>query len=426
MTGQQSVMERLETIPFDPIAMAGDSSRATLPEMIEPTTDLIAKTYVSMRENSREIALAAGLAGTALFSVGAALTVGAQEAKAATTDQAVVGEPQITSQTTIVRIGSQSVNADALSTSKGGAEGKVTILSNILTKGTPKAVVRKAERNGKCVTRSGEKNVIHTEGWNVNGGREFGRDYRTSRFCFINGHWVRVKCGNRAFINVPTPRPPVKGKVLWVSNMNKAVLSVKASAHAKAEAKCDLPGASASAIGEGSGSASANVRFKALARGKFGASNVRNFVNSYRSSATLEANADATADASAKANCSTTPPGDIPPPKERVNNPPTVDLVSPEHMFVNGTVEICAYGNDPDGQSDIASRSMTESGKGSFVSDIRSGDEPGEFCRDFFAGTSAGEAVITATVTDKAGKSSSPDTERFPILDDSNGGPGSF
>ena len=106
-------------------------------------------------------------------------------------------------------------------------------------------------------------------------------------------------------------------------------------------------------------------------------------------------------------------PGTPTTPNTPANNKPSVDLVGPQHVLTGGIVDICAYGSDPN--NDIVSRNFSETGNGNFISGVYNGDEPGEFCQTYKAGTESDTATITANVTDSANNSAA-DSETFPIV----------
>ena len=397
---------------FDPVVMA-ETDRFTIDQTIS-----------AMKEHPYLAATAALAAGSIVAGVSTSAALATERSSTQTPNQ-VVG------QSTSMNLNGVPLRAESLASTTAGEKGKVTVLANINEHGTPSHLVRRAERNGNCRTVNGRKEVIYTEGWNVNGERAYGRDVRVSRICKIAGRWVRVKCNNE--VRVVPPKPPVQGRKLWVTNMNKAVLRVTSRARATANANCVVPGASAVASAEGSGVATASVRFSSLVRGKHAPTAVSGFRFKVTTSAEAQANANAYAKAEARCHAvpgvpPPPPPPPIgpppPPPVVPVKNYPFVDLVDLQHMFVNGSAEVCAFGNDTGGQGNIASRQMTESGDGNFISNIYNGDEPGEFCRRFAAGTTPGTAAITATVINREG-AIAQDSESWPILSD-QGGPGSF
>lgn len=299
------------------------------------------------------------------------------------------------------------------------AKGKVTILANVSAKSIPKKQLRKLERNNQCRTFNGKKVDIKTKGLGVNGWT-YGRDYRTSRFCKVNGQWKRVKCQNPSEIKIKTPpKPRPDRKVIFVRSNAEAKLSVKATSIAVASCKTADGVAYASAYARGDAKGSASMRTFVKTKGQ---SVIR---------VQGQADAEARTNAEAKVNCGSnsievttvkpTPPPEKPPynpPKK--NLPPSVDLVGPQHIKTGGELEICAYGTDPEGQGDIVSRNFSETGNGNFITPVYSGDEAGEFCIGYKAGTTADNASVTATVRDTQNNSAS-DTESFPIDDSQDG-----
>jgi hypothetical protein len=126
---------------------------------------------------------------------------------------------------------------------------------------------------------------------------QYGRDLRTSRVCFENGKWIRVKCGNIEIIKHAPPKPPVPGKVVWVKSFANASIKLHADVTAKAAAECHSPDNAVAAIAYGEGSARADVqeRLKAFVKAK------GNSLISLTGS--MEGKASATASAKAIAFC---------------------------------------------------------------------------------------------------------------------------
>lgn len=341
--------------------------------------------------------------------------------------------PSVTT-TVTTKIDGWSVNVESLARTTEGSVGRITVLGNILPNGTPKKQVRKAEREGDCRTINGRKTELYTAGWNTRGGISYGRDERISRFCYINGRLIRVNCGNAAYIK-KTPKPPVKGRVIWVQNMNKATLLVSANAQAIARDECRTPdgNASAGAYGEGKGSASARVNLKSLYTARSGAENPRSVYARISSEATVKATADATA--KAKANCASTTTTTVvtvtknnpTPQPPLLNSPPIVEFTGPEHMFIRGEAQLCASVTDPNGVEDINpdSRRFISLGSGK-MSEVVESRGTSKFCQKLESGFFPGTAVVFATAADRGGLEATSDTESWPILDDSQGGPGSF
>lgn len=219
-----------------------------------------------------------------------------------------------------------TVNASDIST------GKVTILGNIRARGTPKRLEREAET---CRTVNGRKNIVYTEGLSGPDRKgTFGRDFRKSRICLIDGQWIRVKCNNRVIFR--KPKNVVEGRVLWVKNIARLDLNVKAKA--VAVARCEEGGASAYA--EGHGSAKARVRFKT-------------FIKSRGNTAiTVGGRAWAKAEAAAKAQveCESSEKIIEKPAEQPMNNPPSGEMKPPQHLYSRGLGKICVDNiKDPDG-----------------------------------------------------------------------------
>lgn len=299
---------------------------------------------------------------------------------------------------TFARVGSSKMSMEDFA--------NVKVLGN--ARSVSSARLRRAERQGNCQTIDGKKTTIFTEGHYENG-RTYGRDTRTSRFCRIGRIWYRVACGNKARFSPPKNHIP--GTIVWVNNYNRANVEVSTKAYAVASADCKTPDglASASASGRADAHTSASLSIKSAMKAR---GSVQRLKSSTQTSASAEAvsKASAQAEASCVSQNTITPPGIPPKPPEKL--PPTVDLVDLQHTLVNGEAQVCAYGKPP---NTITYQNMTESGDGNFISDIYSGDEPGEFCRVFKAGTSPGMAIITASVADTSGNSAS-ETESWPIV----------
>lgn len=295
------------------------------------------------------------------------------------------------------------------------AEGKVTILANVSTKMSAKQQ-RRLEKQGRCRTFNGKRVDIKTYGYGVDGG-QYGRDYRTSRFCKVNGNWIRVRCKNPAIIErqAPPARNP-NNKFIFV-NKGFAKANLNLSATATATAYCQEGGAGASASATASASSKGSLRWLVKTNGrKYGSGRVKT-VSRLEGRATGRASAKA----SAKVECSSQEVVIVkqpPPPEQPQNNPPAVDLIGPQHVKTGGIYDFCSYESDPN--NDIVGRSYSETGRGNFISNIYRGDEPGEYCITYKAGTEAENATVSVKVTDSANNMAS-DSETFPVDDSSKG-----
>jgi hypothetical protein len=102
-----------------------------------------------------------------------------------------------------------------------------------------------------------------------------------------------------------------------------------------------------------------------------------------------------------------------PPPDVQPKFGPDVDVVGWQHILAGDEQLACAY--ERIGSAAIAQRNFSEQGSGEFVGFIRPGDEAGEWCIPYKAGTESGNASITYTAEDTNGLSDS-DTEHFPTI----------
>lgn len=340
------------------------------------------------------------------LAVGAAVLAGA--VGLAETNRAIAEEaPVITNEG--LTMTSEVHIAKSKASSKSVA--KIEVWANNRT--VSKAKIKEAEESGGCDVVSGSEAIdmgIQTQGYNGSG-VGYAPENRRSTLCDLDGdgdYDVRAECGNKVIDR--RPQPEEAKYTMWVNNWNKAKGKVKAKAKAFAEAECKTANTSAYARGEAYASAIGRFRIKSVAGAE--GEGIEKIVVETEGNAAAKARARARAKAVAKCEESD---GSVPPPAP-ANQPPGVDLVDRQHSITGDVVEVCAYGSDPEGQSDIVNRSMTESGDGNFTTNIYNGDESGEFCRRFAAGTSEGTAVITAKVIDTAGNSAS-DTESWPIVD---------
>lgn len=225
------------------------------------------------------------------------------------------------------------------------AKSNVTILSNVSAKPLPRRLVERLERKGACKTFNGKETVIYTWGLGEGGGT-YGRDKRKSRFCKINGQWIRVRCRNPAIIK-EVPKDRVKfGRVLFVKSFANAKITLKAES--VASVRCVQGGASAE--GYGRAVATSTVSLRSFVRSR-GAAAVRTYG---------KAHGEAYTEAQASAKCEQTesqttftgdnPPPPPPPPPAQQNQPPRGEMAPPQHLYSQGIGKICV-GNisDPEG-----------------------------------------------------------------------------
>lgn len=140
------------------------------------------------------------------------------------------------------------------------ASGKTSILINYSAKGMSKRQHRRLEAQNRCRTFNGKKVMIHTKGLPGGGPGQYGRDLRTSRFCKVNGKWVRVRCKNPAFVETPPPpRMTLPTPPIFVKHAKGSVPIV---ARAEAVAQCVTSDGTASAYAKASGSATGSVSLK--------------------------------------------------------------------------------------------------------------------------------------------------------------------
>lgn len=188
--------------------------------------------------------------------------------------------------TITARFGSTEASAEDISSSR------VTVLENIKASGTPKKLVKKAERNGDCfnVGKGTKYPKFWNQGRNVNSTTKFGLDSRFSRVCEIGGKLIRIACNNEVRLR-NKPSNSVETPVVFVKSFAKT--NVQVSAVALAVAECTEGGASAFAFGYGSATGSVNAR--TLVRGK-GRGKTATQIG-------VQANASADASAKAKVKC---------------------------------------------------------------------------------------------------------------------------
>lgn len=293
---------------------------------------------------------------------------------------------------------------------------RIQILSNVSTKALPRRTVNRLEKQGKCQTFDGKKVDIHTFGLGLGGGA-YGQDFRKSRFCFMNGRWVRVICRNPAIIKFRPPKPP-KVKTFFVRTFVDA--KAKIATKATAVAECDTGGAKASA----SASATSGVKIvplRALVRTR-GSSVIRIQNNT---------NILAASRAKAKVDCNSTEktvtivtPGEVKP-----NTPPKGDVKPPKHMYPGGVDKICVDNihdkeGDPVKAHDFRvyrAGDPHKQGMGSFSGPVYP-EAGGAQCQTYQAPYVFKDTQLVATAKLSDGKSSSDATPgSFPVLTDDFG-----
>ena len=301
---------------------------------------------------------------------------------------------------------------------KDGDFSKVIVMGNY--RSVSRAEVEEARQEGECFWVNGKKEEVYVEGVTADG-VGMGRDTRKSEFCEVdedvNGDGkvndediVRAKCGNFAVIG-EKPEGALES-VIWVEGKGK--IRVDVESEAKAWANCTTSDGLASAGAEGSAKASASGFLKMKGSIKSIVRKAQGKINQLvEKSLSGKGMAKSKAHAVADAQCTEgTAPVPTKPPTPG-NTPPSVDLIGPQHVLTGGVIDVCAYGRDAN--FDIVSQSFSETGNGNFISAVYKGDEAGEFCQTYKAGTEADDATITATVTDAANQSAS-DSESFPIV----------
>lgn len=265
----------------DNIAQA-EAAYAVAPEAVSAEEPYGSKSIFDKVRKSR-VGRFVAIGGAALAMTGAAETVNADHAEAQTPATATIVKESLKIE---MSVAGSKVSAEDI------ASGKKTILGNIVVNGTPKAKVRKAEKNGDCKDVDGKKEVVYTEG-RKEAGRAWGRDTRLSRFCKIAGRWIRIKCGNPAKFKKPAKAIE---NVIWVKNYAKTKLSLKAHAEADARAECKTSTSSAIASGHGEADASVTASLKSTMKIK---GRMRQLIARMSGSATGSAKAKATATAEA-------------------------------------------------------------------------------------------------------------------------------
>ncbi len=226
--------------------------------------------------------------------------------------------------------------------------------------------------------------------------------------------------------------PIIKGRVVEVSSFNTS-FTLHSEATARVNCVSNAGSSEAAARGVGDQSVSLKNVLKNVAEYRAFMGNVN--VDT-KNSVLISLRDKMSSSAYAKVTCvdkplppsppPPTPPENPKPPTPPKNAPPVIDMVKPQHMLVNGILQICGYVSDPDGLGDIKGMpTITFSGDINAVSDVYAGDETGEYCKDAKAGTVVGEATATGVVTDKAGNQAQ-DTINWPVVSDNPGNPGAF
>jgi hypothetical protein len=323
----------------------------------------------------------------------------------------IVGPPETQISSTTIRIGKSKSSAESFS--------KASVIANLRT--VAKAKIEQAQRAGRCEFFTAEEAI--QEGFQTQGYQGTGASYapenRSTTACDTDGDGefdTRAECGNKMIER--QPQPEKARSTIWVNSWNKAKLWVNAKASAKAKAECRTTNTYAYAEGFGRGKAAAWTRLKQAvkAKGKITGNGLNQIITKVRGAAAGNAYAKAKADAEAKCQESVQP--GLPPivPEQPFNFPPITDITAPQHMFVNGTAEICERESDPDGPTDIVSRAFTKT-RGNFISGIYAADEPGEFCIEYRAPSTAGDTTLGVTVRDSQNNSDT-DQATFPIEED--------
>lgn len=296
------------------------------------------------------------------------------------------------------RVGNSSVSESQL------AKANFVIRSN--GKAMSKAQIHRLKKAGKCdeVGKGTDTPWFKNAGY---GGQGYGWDHRFTEICLVNGVWRSTRCNNKVVKPKHVPEHPVQA--LFVRGAARTELKVEAASNSHAEASATCPGSYGFGMGDGSSRGSAEVSLKVLARARSKAKRVKAIRGQARISAEGSAKASANSRAAAAAYCVNNQTFPV-----KVNHLPFTDEVRPQHILVNGEQQICEFESDPD--NDIVSRNFSKTGNGNFISFVYPGNEPGEYCIDFKAGTTAGPNTVTAKVTDAANNTAT-DTEAFDTVD---------
>lgn len=300
---------------------------------------------------------------------------------------------------------------------KDGDHSQVTVMGNHRT--FSKAEVKQMEANGDCRWFNGKKVNIHTEG-HATSGTAFGKDERKSLFCRtdqdFNGDgkadWVRALCGNAAIIGV-TPAGAIE-EVLWLGANGK--FRVHADSEATAKANCSTTDGLATAEAYGHGEASANGFVKLHGGIKMRVEQAQGAVDAtIEESLSGKAGAKSKAFAIADTQCTESgTPGTPGTP----NNAPNVEVDNPNHIGASDTIAFCERESDSDGT--IVDREFNiVQGGGNFTSNVYPGNDPGEFCKDYTArSTAAGpDVILSAEVTDNDSAHDTAQSAPFPVVD---------
>lgn len=443
---EASLYNRPETASLTPLTIQEDLGEVATKSSVEPIRASAVETaspegyYQSKSRRVVDAMRASRFGKIALPSLAGLALAGTAEASTN-----IEAPPSITithkTTTTEFDIGKSRISEEAFS--------KAIVVGNYRT--ISKARVRRDVRRGVCdklTARQVIKRGIRTQGYNGSGVGYY-PDNRPGTFCDTDGdgdYDYRAECGNRSIEKRPVPKEAKS--IIWVNNFSKAKVKVNVQEKITARAKCETTNTYAEGLARGSGKASAWIRLKNAikANGK----RLRKVVAKQELDASAEAHVKLRASANAKCyeNSSketttttttvVTPPQEQPPqppqqppqqppkppeqppkpPQPKPNLPPSADVVGPQHVLVGGEVQICAYESDPEG--DIVSRNFSEIGNGNFISHAYPGDEAGEWCINYKAGTAGDYATVTYSVVDSVGNTAQ-DSESFEIYDGPKG-----
>lgn len=352
--------------------------------------------------------VAKALIGLTAMGALAPATASAENTVASSMQPAPAGE--VTHDTTL-SIAGHDVDAESFSKSK------VRVWANHRT--VAKAEIKEAKRKGNCEFFTAEEIVkkgFKTQGHNGTGSG-YAWENRDSTLCDLDNDGdfdVRAECGNKA--KGVRPQPKKTENVLWVKSFKNVSAKVKDTANAMESATCHTANTSSMASAQASAKASGSIKLKSGVKAK--GKGIKKLITDVKGKAALDASAYAYANAEAQCSESTTPTTPKPPTPPTPENPqpkfpPAVNLVGWQHILAGDIQEICSYESDQD--NNIVGRTYSETGNGEFVSFQYPGDEAGEHCIKYKAGTESDNGTITVTVRD-ADNQTATDTENFPIV----------